>query len=246
MRALSPRARLVATLVTAMSVAGAGVALTTGIPGAEAEAPPAVATVVSALAPDTTAAPDVEPYTGLPTGRRVAVIGDSITDATRSVLHDRLDHRYLVSIDGRPGFKLGQQLPVARVYAAQRPAPDTVVINLGTNDAGRDDAAGTDADLRAMLDTVGAARCVVLVTVTTDTLDPTYNGRADAINRLVLQAAARRDGRIRLADWRGAVRWAYAAGLPFGELTRDRIHPTEVGQRVLTDLVEESLASCPS
>jgi hypothetical protein len=188
--------------------------------------------------------PEVEPYRGARGGHRTAIIGDSITFSSSGALHDRLDSRYRVSVDGRPYFTVGDQLPVAAVYAAHEPAPSLVVINLGTNDVNLSvPIERTQRDLAAMVSLFPDARCVVVVTVTTNTAEARFNQRADAINAVIENASAD-DARIRVADWSALVRRHEDEGWPEGGLTDDGIHPTEVGQRVLADLIHTTLATC--
>jgi hypothetical protein len=234
-----------AVLVTA-ALAVVGLWVLTGPAMGSAEPTPAVLLPVPlTVGPPTRPAGQVEPYDGAP-GARLAIIGDSITRQGHEGLHRRFGGSRPVSVDGRDGFTVAQQFPTARAYAGQRPAPTTVVINLGTNDAGWSvPLADTEVAAEATLRLFDPARCIVVVTVNANTPDRARNERSSAINDRVWRAAARRDARIRIADWDGLVRAAYARGEPEGPLTRDTIHPTELGQRELAELIGATVETCP-
>jgi hypothetical protein len=189
---------------------------------------------------------EVEPYTGNATGERLAVIGDSITQMSHDEIHRQLDGAYHVSVDGRPGFTISEQLPVAAVYSQQHPVPGVIVVNLGTNDAVLGttlaDATRDLADITANFPT---ARCVVLTTVNANTMGVTFNDWANAFNFWAIFAMAGTDDRIRIADWNTSVHTYYEDGQPQGDLTYDLVHPTPIGQERLADLTKTAIDTCP-
>jgi lysophospholipase L1-like esterase len=84
-----------------------------------------------------------EKYTGLETGAKVAVIGDSIssnvaapppapTSQAYDNIHRAFEPRHRVSVSGVPGTSLKDSLGRAKEYASM--TPRAVVIALGTND----------------------------------------------------------------------------------------------------------------
>src|SRR4051794_5044106 len=70
---------------------------------------------------------------GSPSGPKVGIIGDSITDLSQSALHGALDPRYDVELVGKFGARADEVVPEAKVIAASHPRE--AIINLGTNDA---------------------------------------------------------------------------------------------------------------
>jgi hypothetical protein len=189
----------------------------------------------------------VEPYQGLPMGPRLAVIGDSITAMSGTQLHTELDPFFLVSVDGRHGHTIAQQLPVAQLYGHQSPPPSIVAINLGTNDDSADtDLTSADADLRHLLDQFPSVSCVVLTTINANTMSTDRNTWANSFNFWTLFALSQSDSRVRIADWNTEVRRYYDSGQPNGELTYDMVHPTPLGQTHLASLTHDALTSCPS
>jgi hypothetical protein len=190
---------------------------------------------------------EVEPYSGSATGDRLAVIGDSITEMSHDAIHRQLDGAYYVSVDGRPGFTISEQLPVAAVYSQQHPAPDVIVVNLGTNDAMLGTTLGDATnDLADVTANFPRARCVVLTTVNANTMGVTFNDWANAFNFWTIFGMAGADARVRIADWNTSVHAYYEAGQPQGDLTYDLVHPTPLGQERLSTLVADTVASCPT
>jgi hypothetical protein len=192
------------------------------------------------------AAQTVEPYKGNAAGPRVAVIGDSITWQTKEEIHAWLDPDYYVSVDGRSGYTIQQQLPVADVYAAQIPRPSIIVINLGTNDMTQAIPVWASGyQLGTMTGKFSSARCIVLVDINGNTGVTSWNVWAAQFNRDVIYTAAAWDTRIRVVRWDQFVRSYYTAGQPYGELTTDLVHPTELGQYFLGSLIKDQVNACP-
>jgi hypothetical protein len=52
------------------------------------------------------------------------------------------------------------------------------------------------------------------------------------------------DGDFDLVDWNLAIEQYIADGRPEGPLLYDTVHPTDVGQRILTDIYTDALRSC--
>jgi len=191
-------------------------------------------------------APTVQPFQGNPGGPRVAVIGDSITVLSQDDIHYFLDANYFVSVDGRSGFTIAEQFPVADVYAAQAPPPAIVVVNLGTNDMTRATplwAAGFN--MGTLTGKFGAARCIVLVDVNGNTLNTAWNQWAASFNANVVHLSAQLDPRYRVVRWHDFVKSYYAQHEPWGPLTTDLIHPTTVGQFILGSLIKDAVNTCP-
>lgn len=171
-------------------------------------------------------------------GPSVVIIGDSITHQARVQLHDALDDTHSVIVSGVVGATFAAQANVAEQYAAD--VPSVVVINLGTNDAW---SAVPTTESVAQLDAMLAefpATCAVLVTVSTrGSPTPTRGGlvySAELANRVNEAVRARADV---LVDWSAAI-----DADPARYLTDDGVHLTEAGNRRLSELVAEGVASC--
>jgi hypothetical protein len=218
------------------AVVGAGVLML--VPGG------AGAVMAAEQPPPVAPSPTVEPFEGRPDGDHLAVIGDSITDLTREELHRELNPSWAVSVDGRHGYTVAEQVPTANVYGAQTPPPAVAVVNLGTNDSTQGiPVQQVDSAMGQVLAPLASARCVVLVTVNANTMDPARNERANEINFWVLWARAASDGRIRLADWNTVVHDHYDRN--DRDLTTDMVHPNQKGQDLLADVVTDAVAGCP-
>ncbi len=175
-----------------------------------------------------------------PGAMRLAVVGDSITDA---------DSRDLSG--GRPGpgswvfYAAGGEVAfvggwaewgatTAQMAAAARPVPaDVLVILAGTNDAGSGvPFAQTAAHLVAVADAVGAQRVVL------SAVPP-----IDAAPEVATELNARLSGLARDHGWE----WVdAAAGLRDGDrfapgMSTDGLHPTRAGARVIGGAVRDAL-----
>jgi lysophospholipase L1-like esterase len=176
-------------------------------------------------------------------GPPVALIGDSITANLQKEAKRRLGDDYALTVDGRPGYLAGEQLPA--VENAARFPFDQVVINLGTNDVmtSDHDLDETVASLDQAVTAVAGIRCVHLVTVSEGMINETDDAgpRARRVNQAIREIAARHPN-VRVIDWAAIERQEQAdRGEP---ITTDTVHPTDVGNRVLADAYGESLAAC--
>ena len=173
----------------------------------------------------------------------VALIGDSITANLESTARHQLGDEYALAVDGRPGFLADQQLPVV-VNTARFPF-DQVVINLGTNDVMNSDhdLDETTATLGQITDAVAGIGCVHLVTVSEGMVNDTGDAgpRARRVNDAIREIAAEHPN-VRVIDWAKIER---DFEREHGEtITTDTVHPNDVGNRVLADAYEASLANC--
>jgi lysophospholipase L1-like esterase len=182
-----------------------------------------------------------------PEGRSsVAIVGDSITEQGQDILLDRLSDAWNVSVDGKSGYRVLQQLRAAAVLA--QAGPTQAIINLGTNDLvqGRS-AEEISADLGAILAEFPDTTCVHVVNLAEGIGGPDVgrdlSDAAVAANRAIRDLAARHEG-VGVVDWAGALHRYEDDGEPDGPMLADTVHPTEVGQHALADLYEEALGSC--
>jgi lysophospholipase L1-like esterase len=177
---------------------------------------------------------------------RVAIVGDSITEQGESALDRTLGDDWRLSIDGRSGATVAEQLPAARKLA--RSGPSQVVVNLGTNDVTRGDDLDRSADdLRELVAAFPEATCIHLVTINEgiESDGVPEAPRARELNRAIAALSAS-DPRIDVIDW-SAVVAAYEAGdQADGPIVTDTIHPSPRGQLALALRYREALAACGS
>jgi lysophospholipase L1-like esterase len=175
-----------------------------------------------------------------------ALVGDSITDQSRSVLERELGSAYSVEVDGVGGARVDQMQGEADKLAATK--PQQLVINLGTNDVvGKFPVDQSIQQYEAMIAKFPDVKCLHLVTVNENIVsftDPELPKRTADFNNRVRDLANRHHGRV--IDWAQIVKDYLAAGEPDGHLSSDTIHPTEMGQQKLAAAYLASLDACRS
>lgn len=174
----------------------------------------------------------------------VAIVGDSITEQGESALRQVLGDDWRLTIEGRSGATIAEQLPAARRVASG--LPSQVIVNLGTNDVMRGDDLGRAADdLQEVVAAFPEATCIHLVTVNEGIVwdgEPAA-ARAEELNRSMTELAAA-EPRVDVIDW-SAVVAAYEAGdQADGPILTDTIHPSPRGQLALASHYAEALAAC--
>jgi lysophospholipase L1-like esterase len=183
-------------------------------------------------------------YTGPGEGRKVAVVGDSITAYAEPDLNAALS-AYTYTVEAKPGINLpdGYRTLVVPVAAS---SPDVVVVELGINSAlygwTSDHARFIDKTMQALPDA-----CVVWVTPTA--LSPSYydhNGvgkladRIAEMRRSVLRRVPTYDN-LHVADF-GAVELANP-----GWYEADHLHLLPAGRKAYAAFVAESVRTfCPT
>jgi lysophospholipase L1-like esterase len=174
----------------------------------------------------------------------IVVIGDSITANLQPTLRQTLGDDYTLTIDGKPGFLVSDQLGAVQ-NAARFPFRQAVV-NLGTNDAmsSDHDLDESIASLEQIVATLADVDCLHLVTINETMVNDTNDARARArrLNDAIRDLEAR-DPHIRVIDWERVVR-DYENEHPDETVTTDTVHPNDVGNRLLADAYRESLAAC--
>lgn len=176
----------------------------------------------------------------------VAIVGDSITEQGESALKQVLADDWRLSIDGRSGFTVAEQLPAARSLGEQ--APTQVVVNLGTNDVMKgNDLTESAAALAEVVAAFPATTCIHLVTINEgiEMAGRSYADRSAEMNRSIAALAAA-DPRVDVIDW-SAVVAAYEAGdQADGPILTDTVHPSPRGQLALALHYAEALSACPA
>jgi hypothetical protein len=176
-----------------------------------------------------------------PTGRRVPVVGDSITVFAGHDIKRALSPTYHAEIHAVFGQRIDQMLPTLRHDVAQQPF--AVVVNLGTNDVLQarqrsDWHANTDA----MIAAAAPARCVVFTTISTLVNAPTaIPALATQINDVIEHAVATHRN-FHVIDWNRAVNAPGGTSL----LIADKVHPSPIGQLRLAAMIKHALdTDCP-
>ncbi len=194
------------------------------------------------------------------TPRKVAVVGDSLTNQSSFAVTEELGrHGYAAAVTGINGAGIAQQTPALVSAVSPGGGADVVVAALGTNNAffaAMDDQRHEDLDrFAADLDTAvrqltdgpddraypPSARCVVWVNVNdhTPVLELPTNGARmnDAIAaRLDAERAKGRD--VVLVDFASASRDQAGWFLP------DGIHLTATGQQAYARLIRQGVDRC--
>jgi lysophospholipase L1-like esterase len=190
----------------------------------------------------------VAPSCGLLGGdgdQRVAIVGDSITKLAADNLTRRDPDGYVFTIEAINSNTSGDLLDEAA--EAAHPPPDQVIINVGTNDVGGAIPPEETMDhIRTMIDGFPDADCIHVTTVNEQIIsfeEPEIADRAATLNDRI-RALPDDDARITVVDWSEEVEHYLEIGEPDGPLTIDTVHPTGVGQRMLTNLYLDALDAC--
>lgn len=171
-------------------------------------------------------------FVGTRGGRRVVVVGDSITELSRDAIVAALEDRAEVRVDGFSGRRIAGVLP--HLADAVATSPDVAVVNLGTNDM-LDEHEAFGPDLDRMLGLAGRVPCAVVVTIHDGVHEPVDANIGTAINEHLRAAAA--TGSIHLVDWNAAVH------RDPGLVVDDGIHPNTRGQRWIADAIRDAIRS---
>ncbi len=166
-------------------------------------------------------------------GRRVLIVGDSLTRESRVSTARLLRER-----GWTPTFRCWGSVRLdwglAQVARAQRlgQLPEYVVIALGTNDVSWVDTATTQRRVGALLDRLGPRREVLWVDLDVDH-SAFSRGRAQWFNRMVRQVAASREN-VTVLPWR-----SHARGRGLGR--SDGIHYGPSGYRARAEFLATAL-----
>lgn len=184
----------------------------------------------------------VQPYKGKAGGKRVAVVGDSITAYASTQVNAELAKDYMRSVNATPGI----DLPTARtqlVVPAVATKPDVLVIELGINSAHDGWNSADLTRLERIMADAGAIPCVVWVTPTAlapsyyDHLGPgTAKERIEAMKASVAKRVAKRPN-FHLADW-GAIEGQHPEWFK-----DDHLHNTDAGEAAYAAYLREQVGA---
>jgi hypothetical protein len=163
-------------------------------------------------------------FSGRPT---VAVVGDSITALSRQSIATSLGQAgYEPSIEAVVGIEMDQAVPLVDQLAQEK--PNDWIIELGTNDAGRDNPLWAWPLLAEWQD-VRSSGCVIYLSVSA------HAGPIAAQINASLAGLARSHANVHILDW---------GNLEYGNpawIEPDMIHPTPAGQAELASLETQML-----
>lgn len=149
-------------------------------------------------------------------GSNVSIIGDSITEGSKTQIKSKLPN---VSINSQ----VGRQFTTGTSIAKSSTLRNKVVFALGTNSAYL-----TETQIQNALDAIGADKEVYFVT---------NYGKADySSNNALLRAAANNNSNVHIIDWAGAV-----AADPSKYISNDGIHPSVAGRQLFADLITQAV-----
>ncbi len=164
---------------------------------------------------------------GSSSGPTVAVVGDSITALSRQSIASSLAQAgYHPTIDAVVGIEMAQAEPLVDQLAAH--GPSDWIIELGTNDAGLNNA-NWALPLLAEWHQVQSSRCVIYLTVSQ------HVGPIAAQIDTSLDGLARSYANVHVLDW-GFLEYANPAWIE-----PDMIHPTPAGQTELAALETQEI-----
>jgi len=175
---------------------------------------------------------------------RVLVFGDSITDISASMLHERFDPSFTMTVSGVGGARATERVASAQELTDRR--PEQLIIELGTNDVlqgtSLDDAIGAVTKIATSFP---GLRCVHVVNINEQMVSfsqPDLPQRAADMNRRI-RAAAEQHG-WDVVEWNTIVDRYEAAHEPDGPLTTDTVHPTAIGQELLANAYDDVMQGC--
>lgn len=149
-------------------------------------------------------------------GSNVSIIGDSITEGSKTQIKSKLPN---VSINSQ----VGRQFTTGTSIAKSSTLRNKVVFALGTNSAYL-----TESQIQSALDAIGSDKEVYFVT---------NYGKADySSNNALLRAAANNNANVHIIDWAGAV-----AADPSKYISNDGIHPSVAGRQLFADLITQAV-----
>jgi hypothetical protein len=196
----------------------------------------------------------VPPYSGNPTGVKLGMLADSITNQSRAALHQALDPTYRSSIAAYGGATVASETSDGTIAALAAKDPAVSVFDLGTNDLVQVVLNPTTYPLSAFESAYAAMRaefkgCVVATTINTHrnsggALTTVPNGTAIYNNLAGQFNGWLRAHYARVADWAALTTSWKNAGTWSTYMQYDTIHPAAAGQVALAELVRAQADRC--
>lgn len=178
--------------------------------------------------PPTTAPVVIEPPLPGRSRKTVAIVGDSISFISGGALAHEFKRRHFpVEMKATPGVAMATMLPTIETLATTDPW--AFIIELGTNDAYGNNAAGWSDAFMNEEEALASQRCVVFITVS-----PRLGPIASGIDQSIVDAVMTHPN-FHLVDW-GDIEFTDPSFVG-----PDQIHPTAAGQAELAYLEKQTV-----
>ncbi|WCO68751.1 GDSL-type esterase/lipase family protein [Iamia majanohamensis] len=168
-------------------------------------------------------------------GPQVLAVGDSVTYMSANPIKDAFDWTDNVDVQGRPGYRTDQLVPIALEFV-DADDPEVLVVFTGYNDLTQ--GVDTSQAVEQMMDVAAAQPCAVWLLVPTK--GDYAPDAAEAFNSRVVALAEDR-GSVHLStDWRDAVDATDGPDPDPALVSEDHIHPVADGEVRLAQAMEEA------
>lgn len=170
-------------------------------------------------------------------GRRVAIIGDSITAGNAQDLVNVIGPHFKLTLRAKAGLRTDEMIGQAQEIAGMK--FDQVIINLGTNDVVQNvPTAQAIGNLRRLVAIFSGARCIHIVNVNAQmkAFGAARPQATDLDNQI--KALSHDTSRVDVIDW-NAIVTKHGNGI-----TIDTVHPTPAGEQLLAHAYSDALEGC--
>jgi hypothetical protein len=158
-------------------------------------------------------------------GSNVTIIGDSITEGSKTAILAKMPN---ATIDSKVGRHWSEGIEIAKNTALR----STVIFALGTNDG------LTQAQIDTAISTIGATRKIIFMTDYSTGSGSLGSSNNYTSNNALIQQAVTAHANVSLMDWSKA-----AGADPSKYISGDGIHPTSSGQTVFADIMYKAVVA---
>ena len=167
-------------------------------------------------------------------GNKITIIGDSITEASKSALssklpgvdiHSQVSKHFAMEASGNPSG-----LSILKDLDSQKKIREVLVFALGTND---EDGVSSQS-IQTVIDTAKAAGTKKVVFLTNFSTSSDYKKNNDAFNK----AATDNPDLVSVGDWAGAVKDNVSK-----YIVSDGVHPTSDGSELFADIIMKAIGA---
>ncbi len=171
-------------------------------------------------------------------GPHVLVVGDSVTYMSANPIKDAFDWTDNTNVQGRPGYRTDQLVPIALEFVG-KDRPDDLVVLTGYNDLLQLQDEG--AAVEQMMGIAADQTCAVWLLVPTKGEYPADAAR-DFNTRVVALAEDHPNVHVS-TDWRDAVDATDGPDPDPALISDDHVHPVADGEARLAQAMEEGVSS---